>query len=111
MRVKSTDQSLTDCIENWKAKRQNQNFKKMLTARENMPEVQYLSLVQEIIENGAERSDRTGTGTMSLFAPPQLRFSLADNTFPLLTTKKTFLRPIFEELMWFIRGQTDGKVN
>ena len=73
-------------------------------------EVQYLSLVQDVIANGALRNDRTGTGTVSVFAPPQLRFSLADNSFPLLTTKKTFLRPIFEELMWFIRGQTDGKV-
>jgi len=79
--------------------------------KNNFPEVQYLRLVDDIIANGAERSDRTGTGTISIFAPPQLRFSLADHTFPLLTTKKTFLRPIFEELLWFIRGQTDGKVN
>lgn len=78
---------------------------------DTFPEFQYLRLVDDVIATGAERSDRTGTGTMSIFAPPQLRFSLADNTFPLLTTKKTFLRPVFEELMWFIRGQTDGKVN
>jgi thymidylate synthase len=82
----------------------------MLMSRDSSPEFQYLRLVDEIIAHGAERNDRTGTGTLSIFAPPQLRFSLAHNTFPLLTTKKTFLRPIFEELMWFIRGQTDGNV-
>lgn len=95
---------------NWKAaNRRNLNFEKMMS-REVTPEFQYLRLVEDIIAHGAERSDRTGTGTLSIFAPPQLRFSLSDNTFPLLTTKKTFLRPIFEELMWFIRGQTDGNV-
>ncbi|KAK6095922.1 Thymidylate synthase [Batrachochytrium dendrobatidis] len=74
------------------------------------PELQYLDLVRQIIGTGDLRKDRTGTGTLSLFAPPQLRFSLADNTLPLLTTKRTFLRPVFEELMWFIRGQTDSKI-
>ncbi|KAI8903525.1 thymidylate synthase/dCMP hydroxymethylase domain-containing protein [Gorgonomyces haynaldii] len=72
------------------------------------PESQYLSLVQEIIDTGSKRSERTGTGTVSVFAPPQLRFPL--DRFPLLTTKRVFLRPVFEELMWFIRGQTDATI-
>lgn len=73
-------------------------------------EHQYLDLIRAAIETGAHRPDRTGTGTLSLFAPPSLRFSLADHTLPLLTTKRTFLRGIVEELVWFIRGSTDSKV-
>lgn len=71
-------------------------------------EEQYLNLIRTVIETGAVRPDRTGTGTISIFAPPQLRFSLADATLPLLTTKRTFLRGIVEELLWFVRGSTDG---
>lgn len=77
---------------------------------ENIEELQYLRLVKDILANGEVRSDRTGTGTKSLFAPPQMKFSLANSAFPLLTTKRTFIRPIFEELMWFIRGSTDSMV-
>ena len=72
------------------------------------PEYQYLDLIGKIMEQGEHRDDRTGTGTIALFAPPQLRFQL--DTFPLLTTKRVFLRPVFEELMWFIRGQTDANI-
>merc|ERR1712212_133254 len=71
-------------------------------------ERQYLRLCENIIETGVRKDDRTGTGTFSLFGA-QMRFSLADNTFPLLTTKKTFLRGITEELLWFIRGSTNAK--
>ncbi|TFK53845.1 thymidylate synthase [Heliocybe sulcata] len=71
-------------------------------------EYQYLNLIKSVIETGAPRPDRTGTGTYSLFAPPPLRFSLGNNTFPLLTTKRTFLRGITAELLWFIRGSTDS---
>ncbi|OCH88469.1 thymidylate synthase [Obba rivulosa] len=71
-------------------------------------EHQYLELIRTVLETGASRPDRTGTGTLSLFAPPSLRFSLADSTFPLLTTKRTFLRGIVEELLWFIHGSTDS---
>ena len=74
----------------------------------NTEELQYLDLCQKIIEHGNEKGDRTGTGTRSIFGA-QMRFSLADNTFPLLTTKKTFLRGITEELLWFIRGSTNAK--
>ena len=84
----------------------------MLTTYETKEheEYQYLNLVKRIIETGQKRQDRTGTGIISIFAPPQLRFSLAENTLPLLTTKRTFIRPIFEELLWFIQGKTDSKV-
>ena len=71
-------------------------------------EWQYLRLVRRVLDTGEVRTDRTGTGTISLFAPPSLRFSLAETTFPLVTTKRTFLRGIVEELLWFIRGSTDS---
>ncbi|KAG0658873.1 Thymidylate synthase [Monosporozyma unispora] len=74
----------------------------------NKEEDQYLDLCQRIIDEGEFRPDRTGTGTYSLFAPPQLRFNLADGQFPLLTTKKVFTRGIILELLWFIAGCTDG---
>lgn len=72
------------------------------------PEKQYLDLVRAILQHGEKRQDRTGTGTVSLFAPPQLRWPLSNNQFPLLTTKRVFFRGMAEELLWFIRGQTDG---
>lgn len=71
-------------------------------------EYQYIDLIRRVLEAGEPRADRTGTGTISLFAPPNLRFSLADSTLPLLTTKRVFLRGIVEELVWFIRGCTDS---
>ncbi|KAJ2736064.1 Thymidylate synthase [Coemansia sp. Cherry 401B] len=76
----------------------------------NAEEKQYLSLIQEILDHGERRDDRTGTGTIAMFAPPQLRFSLADDVFPLLTTKRVFWRGVVEELLWFIRAQTDANV-
>jgi thymidylate synthase len=71
-------------------------------------EHQYLNLIRQILSTGATRPDRTGTGTISLFAPPSLRFSLSDGTLPLLTTKRVFTRGVIEELLWFIHGDTDG---
>ena len=73
-------------------------------------EYQYINLIRNVISEGEVRADRTGTGTLSIFAPPNLRFSLSDNTLPLLTTKRVFLRGIIEELVWFIRGRTDSKL-
>ncbi|RKO96850.1 hypothetical protein CXG81DRAFT_10714 [Caulochytrium protostelioides] len=73
-------------------------------------EYQYLRLVRLILDEGENRGDRTGTGTLSLFAPPSMRFSLRQGRFPLLTTKRTFMRPIVEELLWFLRGQTDASI-
>ncbi|KAL7267043.1 Thymidylate synthase [Rhizina undulata] len=72
-------------------------------------ELQYLDLVRNILANGEHRPDRTGTGTYSLFAPPQLRFSLHDNAFPLLTTKRVFLKAVIHELLWFISGSTSSR--
>ncbi|KAJ1984895.1 Thymidylate synthase [Dimargaris verticillata] len=72
-------------------------------------EHQYLDLVSHIISHGEERADRTGTGTLALFAPPQLRFQLTGGTFPLLTTKRVFTRAVVEELLWFIKGDTNAK--
>ncbi|KAF5320489.1 hypothetical protein D9611_010747 [Ephemerocybe angulata] len=73
-------------------------------------EHQYLALIRRVLDTGEGRPDRTGTGTLALFAPPALRFSLSSNTLPLLTTKRTFLRGIVEELLWFVRGSTDSKL-
>lgn len=80
-----------------------------MTGHINLDEQGYLDLCKRIIEEGEYRQDRTGTGTYSLFAPPQLRFSLRDNTLPLLTTKRVYYKGVLEELLWFVAGCTDGK--
>lgn len=68
---------------------------------------QYLDLARHILDHGVKKDDRTGTGTTSVFGY-QMRFDLSEG-FPLLTTKKTFIKGIIHELLWFIRGETNIK--
>lgn len=92
------------------------------TAGSAHEENQYLNLIKDILARGEHRPDRTGTGTLSLFAPPQLRFSLSKpdaanldspDTYipvlPLLTTKRVYHKAVIAELLWFLQGSTSSK--
>jgi len=97
----------TENKENKEVKKEN--IEEVEEKIENEEELQYLNLIKKIIKEGEMRNDRTGTGTRAIFGPNPLRFSLSDH-FPLLTTKKVFFRGVAEELFWFLRGDTDGKI-
>ncbi len=73
-----------------------------------MSEQNYLNLLQEIMDHGVDKGDRTGTGMREIFGA-QLRFRDIGNHFPLITTKKMFLKAIKHELLWFLKGDTNIK--
>jgi len=75
----------------------------------NLEEMTFLNLMRDIIEKGYGRSDRTGTGTISLFSR-ELRFNLKNNNIPMMTTRPVSLKIVFEELMWILRGQTNVNI-
>lgn len=75
---------------------------------DNKEEKQYLDLITNIIENGYQETSRNGE-TISIFGH-MMKFSLKDGLIPILTTKKVAIKTCFEELMWFIRGQTDNSI-
>ena len=78
----------------------------MIRAEEKRhPEYQYLDLLQELLEHGDERMDRTGVGTLALFGR-QMRFDLADG-FPAFTTKRVFWKTAFKEMRWMLAGGTN----
>lgn len=70
-------------------------------------ELQYLRIIEDIIQNGSTKADRTGVGTKSVFGR-QMRFDLRHNKFPLLTTKRVFWKGVVEELLWMLRGDTNA---
>jgi dihydrofolate reductase/thymidylate synthase len=73
------------------------------------PEQRYLDLVQRILTTGTSRMDRTGVGTLAVFGE-RLEFDLRNQVLPLLTTKRVFWRGVVEELLWFLRGDTDAGI-
>ena len=85
--------------------RHPEEFKKI--EMEKNIELQYLNLLEDILDNGVEKADRTGTGTLSVFGR-QIRHNMA-NGFPLLTTKKMYWKGVVTELLWFLRGDTNIK--
>lgn len=89
-----TDSEEKQLIERFRQEKQHEEYK-------------YLHLMQNILDNGVEKSDRTGVGTKSIFGT-SLKFDLRES-FPILTTKKVFWKGVVEELLWFIRGETDSK--
>lgn len=84
-------------------------IRRVFSESKNLEETDYLDLLEDIYDKGTDKPDRTGVGIKSIFGT-QLRFSLKDNKIPMLTTKKMFARGVVEELLFFLRGQTDTKL-
>ncbi|CAD6502258.1 BgTH12-02497 [Blumeria graminis f. sp. triticale] len=82
------------------------------STQQSHEENQYLELIREIVDKGEHRPDRTGTGTISTFAPRPLKFELSSSSgaliLPLITTKRVFIRAVIAELLWFISGSTSS---
>jgi thymidylate synthase len=76
----------------------------------NREELQVLDTMRTILASGYTKSDRTGTGTLSIFCPREMRFDISDGKFPLATSRSMTPRLIFEELMFFLRGQTNNQI-
>lgn len=75
----------------------------------NAHDAEYARVLRYVLEHGRERRDRTGTGTISTFAPDSMRFDISESV-PLLTTKRMGWKGIIKELLWFLRGDTDAKI-
>lgn len=103
-------ENLWNCIETGDWIEENEcRFKFLKYERCYSEEMQYLECCKKIMKEGVKRGDRTGTGTLSIFGA-QMRFSLKDDTLPLLTTKRVFWRGVAEELIWFISGSTNANL-
>lgn len=79
---------------------------KIIMTQQKTVDTQYENLLKHVLENGVVKEDRTGTGTISTFAPPQLRYNMK-NGFPLITTKQVHMKSIIHEILWFISGNTN----
>ena len=84
-------------------------FQNWIRNHPNPEEQQYLDIVREVLHQGESRSDRTGVGVLTTFGK-KMEFDLSSGNFPLLTTKRVFFRGVVEELLWFLRGDTNSKL-
>ena len=91
----------------WRHPEKRKKLMKNIDIKNNTLDKQYQSLLQDILDNGVSKKDRTGTGTLSVFGR-QIRHKMSEG-FPLLTTKKMPFRLIATELLWFLRGDTNIK--
>jgi len=88
----------------WRHPEKRKELMKNIDIKNNTLDKQYQSLLQDILDNGVSKKDRTGTGTLSVFGR-QIRHKMSEG-FPLLTTKKMAWKTMVTELLWFLRGDT-----
>ncbi|KAK8791962.1 hypothetical protein WA158_005352 [Blastocystis sp. Blastoise] len=100
------ENEISFCFDIYKKKNSSFLLPPVRTDINEHEEYQYLHMIRHILDHGVLRGDRTGTGTRSVFGT-QMRYSLRDNIIPVLTTKRVFWRGVVEELLWFIRGDTN----